>query len=86
VEERDIGCDTVLKRKWQPRRLGQRPLAYFRDRLGLSVTNDEENALCLEGGGGYVTILVCPGDKTSIEIETREWDNAVTDFLTKIHK
>jgi hypothetical protein len=61
-------------------------LAYFRDRLGLRVTNDEENALCLEGGGGYVTILVCPGDKTSIEIETREWDNAVTDFLTKIHK
>ena len=61
-------------------------LEYFGDRLGLKVTNDEDNALCLEGGGGYVTILVCPGDKTSVEIETREWDNAVTDFLTKIHK
>ena len=59
--------------------------AYFIDVLGLKVSSEEENKLCLEGGGGYVTILTCPGTKTNIEIETQEWDRVVKEFMEKIH-
>lgn len=61
-------------------------LAYLRDGLGLKVVSNEENTLCLEGGGGHVTLTVCPGVKTAVEIETREWDRAVTEFMSKIRK
>jgi hypothetical protein len=75
-----------LETKLSAETVRKEALAYFGDRLGLKVTDDKDNALCLEGGGGYVTIRVCSGDKTSVEILTQEWDNAVTDFLTKIRK
>jgi len=61
-------------------------LAYFRDGLGLKVSSNEENTLCLEGGGGHVTLVVCPGAKTRVEIETREWDRAVRQFLSRIQR
>jgi hypothetical protein len=75
-----------LETKLSAETVRKEALAYFGDRLGLKVTNDGENALCLEGGGGYVTITVCPGDRTSVEIQTQEWDNVVTAFLAKIRK
>ena len=75
-----------LETKLESEKVKQRALAYFKDELGLKVTSDEGNTLCLEGGGGHVTLLVCPGDKTRIEIETQEWYRAVTQFMTKIRR
>jgi len=75
-----------LETKLSAEAVRKEALAFFRGRLGLKVTNDGENSLCLEGGGGYVTITVCPGDRTSVEIQTQEWDNVVPDFLAKIRK
>jgi len=69
-----------------PEAVMKEALAYFRDGLGLKVSSDEENTLCLEGGGGHVTLIVCPGVKTTVEIETREWDRAVTQFMVRIRR
>ena len=61
-------------------------LAFFVNGLGLKIVSDEPETLCLEGGGGHVTMVFCPGTTTTIEIETQEWDNSVTDFMRKIKK
>ena len=60
--------------------------SYFIDNFGLKTTSEAENRLCLEGGGGYVTILLCPGARTSVEIETRELDRAVKEFMERIRR
>lgn len=74
-----------LETKLSPETVMTEAHAYF-EKLGLKVSRDEEDALCLEGGGGHVTVTVCPGIRTSIEIETQEWDDAVKNFMLKIKK
>lgn len=49
--------------------------------LGLEVTSRDECCISLTGGGGHVTVTVTEGDKTSIDVETREWDYQVKKFL-----
>ncbi len=61
-------------------------LTQFVEKLGLNVTNDEEDSLCLEGGGGHITMTFCPGPRTSVEIDTQEWDVAVREFMQRIRK
>jgi hypothetical protein len=49
--------------------------------LGLEVTSHDECCISLTGGGGHVTVTVTEGDKTSVDVETREWDYQVKKFL-----
>ena len=49
--------------------------------LGLEVTSHDECCISLAGGGGHVTVTVTEGDKTSIDVETREWDYQVKKFM-----
>jgi len=49
--------------------------------LGLEVTSRNECCISLAGGGGHVTVTVTEGDKTSIDVETREWDYQVKKFM-----
>ena len=55
---------------------------------GLSVSSRTANSLCLEGLDGYVTISVCPDEKKAkmnvMEIETRQFDNQVRDFMRSL--
>lgn len=55
---------------------------------GLKVSSRTENTLCLESEDGYVTITACKSDvkgkKTHIELESREYDRQVTDFLKSL--
>jgi hypothetical protein len=56
--------------------------AYFGEGgLGLQVTSRDECCLSLEGGGGHVTVTVTAGDKTSVDVETQEWDYQVKSFM-----
>ncbi len=56
--------------------------AYFGEGgLGLQVTSRDECCLSLEGGGGHVTVTVTAGDKTSVDVETQEWDFQVKSFM-----
>ncbi len=52
---------------------------------GLKVTEQAEACASFEGGGGGVSITACSeGKRTSVEIETREWEYQVKEFLRKI--
>jgi hypothetical protein len=59
---------------------------YFGDGgLGLDAT--ERNPCCVyfEGGGGHVTVTASEGDgRTQVQLETREWDNQVKQFMHEI--
>ncbi|MFP4170115.1 MAG: hypothetical protein ACLFUV_03730 [Methanomassiliicoccales archaeon] len=57
----------------------------FFGNLGLELTQRSDDGLCLEGGGGHVTLSLCPdGTGTEVEIETREWDRKVKEFIQRI--
>jgi hypothetical protein len=49
--------------------------------LGLTETLRDSCCISLEGGGGQVTVTVTEGDKTSVDVEAREWDYQVEKFL-----
>ena len=53
--------------------------------LGLEVGEQGLLSAHFEGGGGYVSIWVRKADKGSeVELETREWDYQVRQFMGKI--
>ncbi|MFO7850339.1 MAG: hypothetical protein R6V67_10295 [Spirochaetia bacterium] len=54
---------------------------------GLEITQDEPCCLSFSGGGGHVSVSVSNEQSekmTTLEIETREWDYQVRQFLKKI--
>jgi hypothetical protein len=57
--------------------------------VGLDLTHQGEDSLIFQGGGGHVAVMACPGAssnrKTIVELETREWDYAVRQFMSKVH-
>jgi hypothetical protein len=52
---------------------------------GLEITRSDGRCLVFEGGGGYVAITLQPQQETTIELETREWDRAVQQFMQHVH-
>jgi len=52
--------------------------------LGLEVTEQGSCCATFEGGGGHVAISVKVGDKTEVELVTREWDYDVKRFMRDI--
>ena len=61
--------------------------------IGLEVKEQAEGCARFEGGGGYVFIQVCEkgpalsgveGKGSEVELETREWDYQVKQFMGKI--
>jgi hypothetical protein len=62
-------------------------VAYFgKGGLGLDVDVDEPNPCCayFEGGGGYVRVMVAGGKEATVDLETREWDYHVKQFMRQI--
>ncbi len=54
--------------------------------LGLVVRQQTPVGLMLQGGGGHVVVTVLPGDRTTLELETREWDYAVRQFMAEVSR
>lgn len=55
--------------------------------IGYGLRIKEEASCCVEfeGGGGGVAISASPQDKGSkVELESREWDHQVKEFIQKI--
>jgi hypothetical protein len=51
--------------------------------LGLEVTSRDDCCISLAGGGGHVTVTVIEGEKTEVDLETREWDYQVKEFMAE---
>ena len=68
----------------------QQAIAYAKDYfgpqgVGLEVIDEEEASVTLQGGGGHVFVIACPGaKKTTLELETREWDYPVRQFMRQL--
>ncbi|MDY7041222.1 MAG: hypothetical protein SVX38_10200 [Chloroflexota bacterium] len=61
-------------------------ITYFGEE-GLGLERREQNPCCVYfvGGGGHVSVTVGTGEKkTTVELETREWDYHVKRFMRKI--
>ena len=54
--------------------------------LGLQITSQTNLGLVFQGGGGYIAITAQPGETTTLELETREWDYAVQQFMARVHR
>jgi hypothetical protein len=54
--------------------------------LGLTVEEQGDCCLYLSGGGGYVRLQVTVGEggRTSVTLETREWDHQTMRFLEEV--
>jgi hypothetical protein len=51
--------------------------------LGLELTSRDDCCISLTGGGGHVTVTVTTGEKTDVDLETREWDYHVKKFMAE---
>jgi hypothetical protein len=69
-----------------PQQALERAIAYFGSGgQGLELTTKDELCLVFQGGGGYVAVTAQPGDRTTLDLETREWDRAVRQFMAEVH-
>lgn len=67
-----------------PEKVVKKALAFFGPGgLGLTVEEQGDCCLHLTGGGGYVRIQIELGEsgRTSVVLETREWDSQAMRFL-----
>ncbi len=52
---------------------------------GLEVKEESADCASFEGGGGGVEVTACvDGKSTSVDLESREWDFQVKEFIGKI--
>ncbi len=63
-----------------------RASAYFgAEGLGLEEQEREDCRIVFEGGGGHVALTVRDGEEGRVvDIESREWDHPVKEFLGKL--
>lgn len=54
--------------------------------LGLQVVSQTNLGLVFQGGGGYIAVTAHPGATTTVELETREWDYAVQQFMARVSR
>jgi len=57
---------------------------FFGGSFGLTVRLRSPQMLGLEGGGGHVAISIAGSPPTTLEIETREWDIPVREFIADL--
>ena len=74
-----------VESKLTPFDIVERAVAFFgKGGIGLVTVKKDKESASFEGGGGFVTITVCPGDKTTVDLQTREWEYQVKDFIQEI--
>jgi hypothetical protein len=72
--------------KLSPPEALQRAIEHFGTQgVGLQLVDQSEACVSFAGGGGHVSVVACSGDsKTTLDIETREWDYAVRHFMQQV--
>ncbi len=72
---------------WAPEEVIEHALNYFGPgNTGLEVVSQTSQGVIFQGGGGYVAIQIQPAARTTVEIETREWDYPVRQFMARISR
>jgi hypothetical protein len=57
----------------------------FFGQAGLTLKQQDECTVSFQGGGGHVLITVDPkGSGSDVDLETREWDYQVKEFMKKL--
>ena len=50
-----------------------------------AVIEDHETCVTLQGGGGHIAVVACAGaQQTTLELETRAWDDPVQQFIREV--
>ena len=57
---------------------------FFAGDYGIAARTRGPQMIAFEGGGGHVVISITTEQPTTLEIETREWDRAVVEFMDKL--
>jgi hypothetical protein len=57
---------------------------FFAGKFGIAVRTRGPQMIGFAGGGGHVVISVAGERPTILEVETREWDTAVVEFMGKL--
>jgi hypothetical protein len=52
--------------------------------VGLDLVSRDACCARFEGGGGFVSVTAETGKKTTVDLETREWDFPVKRFMQSI--
>lgn len=53
--------------------------------VGLDIIDEHDTCVSFVGGGGHVSVVACAGEKkTTLELETREWDYPVRQFMNEV--
>ncbi len=75
-----------VETKLSPEEVIKKAEAYFGEGgLGLKVVERNPCCVYLEGGGGHVSVTASTADGgTSVELETREWDYHVKQFMREL--
>ena len=71
-----------------PQEVLERAMQHFGPQgAGLQVTSQNLLGVVFQGGGGHVAVTLQPGaEETVVELETREWDFPVQQFMAQIHR
>jgi hypothetical protein len=70
-----------------PREALEQALADFGSNgLGLQLMSQTNLSLVFQGGGGHIAVTAEPGATTTLEIETREWDYGVQQFMARVQR
>ena len=75
-----------VETKLSPGQAVAKAVAWFGEQgLGLEMTERGERYAAFVGGGGHVRITATVAkENTTLELETREWDHNVKQFVRKI--
>jgi hypothetical protein len=75
-----------VETKKSPEEAIRRAVDYFGEQgLGLSVGEEDPCCVTLQGGGGHVFVAATQEEgKTTVELETREWDYHVKKFMGQL--
>src|SRR6266571_2992352 len=70
-----------------PRQVLEQALADFGPGgVGLQITSQSNLGLVFQGGGGHIAVTAQPGAETTLELETREWDYPVKQFMARVSR
>jgi hypothetical protein len=67
-----------------PQEIIETAVSFFGVDLDLELQSQGVGSLHFVGGGGHVTLALMDEDPVSVELETREWDAQVEEFMARI--